>query len=92
MSEQSALQELANFVARSSLASDDMAARNRALTGMTGRMLPRKRSVSDLLAAVMVLSARTRRMGQDPVHIDLDVFAPGGHRALRIYLGKRSGR
>jgi hypothetical protein len=45
MSEQTALQELANFVARSSLASENMATRNRALAGMTKRLLPRKRSV-----------------------------------------------
>ncbi|WP_332692897.1 hypothetical protein [Devosia sp.] len=89
MSERTALTELANFVGRSSLASEDMAVRNRALAGITGRILPRKRSVGDLLGVVLALSARTRRMVQDPVSIDLDVFAPGGARAIRLSLDQR---
>ncbi len=89
MSERTALSELAHFVGRSALASEDMAVRNRALDGMTGRMLPRRRSVGDLLGVVLALSARTRRMVQEPVHIDLDVFAPGGRRAIRLTLGER---
>lgn len=88
MSERNALTELANFVARSSLASEDMAVRNRALTGITQRMLPRKRSVGDLLGVVLTLSSRTRRMVQAPVAIDLDVFAPGGARAILLTLGR----
>jgi hypothetical protein len=86
MSERSALNELAHFVGRSALASEDMAVRNRALAGMTSRMLPRRRSVGDLLGVVLALSARTRRMVQEPVNIDLDVFAPGGKRAVRLSL------
>ena len=35
------------------------------------------RGVGDLLGVVLALSARTRRMVQEPVRIDLDVFAPG---------------
>lgn len=88
MSERTALTELANFVGRSSLTSEDMAVRNRALAGITGRILPRKRSVGDLLGVVLALSSRTRRMVQDPVSIDLDVFAPGGARAIRLSLGQ----
>lgn len=88
MSERTALTELANFVGRSSLVSEDMAARNRALAGITGRILPRKRNVGDLLGVVLALSSRTRRMVQDPVRIDLDVFAPGGARAIRMSLGE----
>ena len=89
MSERTALTELANFVGRSSLLSEDMAARNRVLAGMTNRMLPRKRSVGDLLGVVLALSAHTRRMVQEPVSVDIDVFAPGGARALRLSLGRR---
>ncbi|KFC62891.1 hypothetical protein N8A98_18625 [Devosia neptuniae] len=89
MSERTALAELASFIGRSALTSDDMAARNRVLAGMTGRMLPRRRGVGDLLGVVLALSARTRRMVQEPVHIDIDVFAPGGKRALRMSFGKR---
>jgi hypothetical protein len=89
MSENTALIELANFVGRSSLASPDMAARNRALSGITQRLLPKKRSVGDLLGVVLALSARTRRMVQDPVTIDIDVFAPGGGRAVDLIFGNR---
>ena len=38
MSESTALNELANFVGRSSLASPDMATRNRVLAGITQRI------------------------------------------------------
>lgn len=89
MSERTALTELANFIGRSPLASEDMAARNRALAGVTARLLPKKRSVGDLLGVVLALSARTRRMVQEPVRIDIDVFAPGGARALRMSFGER---
>ena len=89
MSERTALTELANFVGRSSLLNEDMAARNRVLAGITGRMLPRKRSVGELLGVVLAVSARTRRMVQDPVSVDIDVFAPGGARAIRLDIGTR---
>lgn len=89
MSENTALSDLAKFVGRSPLASEDMAVRNRALAGITQRMLPRKRSVADLLGVVLALSSRTRRMVQEPVGIDLDVFAPGGARAVILFFGQR---
>ena len=89
MSENTALTELANFVGRSELASEDMVVRNRALAGITQRMLPKKRGVGDLLGVVLALSARTRRMVQEPVRIDLDVFAPGGSRAIDLMFGDR---
>ncbi|WIY54407.1 hypothetical protein O9Z70_07775 [Devosia sp. YIM 151766] len=89
MSDRSALVELASFIGRSPLASPDPAMRNRALAGMTERMLPRqRRSVGDLLAVVMTLSARTRRMAQEPAQVEIDVFAPGGKRAIRLSLGE----
>lgn len=90
MSEKTALVELAGFIGRSPLASPDMSVRNKALKGMTDRIMPRqRRSVSDLMAVVMTLSARTRRMVQAPVQVDIDVFAPGGKRALRMVFGDR---
>ena len=89
MSENTALTELANFVGRSELASEDMAVRNRALAGITQRMLPKKRGVGDLLGVVLALSARTRRMVLEPVRIDLDVFAPGGSRAVELLFGDK---
>ncbi len=89
MSERTALVELANFIGRSPLASSDPSVRNRALSGMTQRMLPRqRRSVGDLLAVVMTLSARTRRMAQEPAQVEIDVFAPGGKRAIVLTLGE----
>jgi len=89
MSERSALVELANFIGRSPLASPDMKVRNKALGGMTDRMLPRqKRSVGDLLGVVMALSARTRRMAHNPARVEIDVFSPDGLRALRMTLGE----
>ncbi len=88
MSERSALVELANFIGRSPLASPDSSVRNKALSGMTQRMLPRqRRSVGDLLAVVMTLSARTRRMAQEPAQVEIDVFAPGGKRAVVLKFG-----
>jgi hypothetical protein len=89
MSENTALTELASFVGRSSLSSEDMAVRNRALAGITGRILPKKRGVGDLLGVVLALSARTRRMVQEPVCIDIDVFSPGGARAVSLILSGR---
>jgi hypothetical protein len=44
--------------------------------------------VADLLGAVLALSARTRRMVMPKVEVDLDVFAPGGRRAVRIFFGR----
>jgi hypothetical protein len=89
MSERNSLIELANFIGRSPLASPDMSVRNKALSGMTERILPKqRRSVGDLMNVVLTLSARTRRMVQDPVKIDIDVFAPGGKRALLLKIGE----
>jgi hypothetical protein len=89
MSERNALIELANFIGRSPLSTPDMTARNKVLSGMTDRILPRqRRSVGDLMNVVLTLSARTRRMVQEPVKIDIDVFAPGGKRAVLMKLGE----
>lgn len=88
MSNTSSLTELANFVGQSKLASDNAAIRRRAVDGLAVHYHPRPklRGVADLLGIVMVLSARTRRAAMAPVAIDLDVFAPSGHRALRLML------
>ena len=90
MSERSALTELASYIGRSTLASENPSIRRRALDGMTARILPRpRRSVGEMLGAVLALSARTRRMVQPPASVDIDVFAPGGKRALRMSFGPR---
>ncbi|SFZ81928.1 hypothetical protein SAMN02983003_0783 [Devosia enhydra] len=88
MSELNGLSDLASFEGRSALTQKDTAARRRALKGLTARIEnggPR-RTVSELLAVVMTLSARTRRMAAEPVVIDLDVFAPNGRRAVHLRL------
>lgn len=89
MSDTSSLSELARFIGRSALASEDAVQRRRALNAMAGRMLPpqpQRRSVGELLGVVMALSARTRRMVLPRVAIELDVFAPGGKRAVSFTL------
>ncbi|MEX0859845.1 MAG: hypothetical protein WEB63_02140 [Cucumibacter sp.] len=50
----------------------------------TAGLRPARPRVAELLSLVMILSARTRRIGREPVDIDLDVFAPDGRRAVRM--------
>ena len=88
MSQNTALTELANFVGRSSLASTDPKVRRRTMDGISARILHQRRTVGDLLSALLALSARTRRVVQPRVGIDIDVFAPGGKRALDITFGR----
>lgn len=87
MSENTALTELANFVGRSPLASPDANVRRRSMDGISARILHQRRTVGELLGAVLALSARTRRVVQPRIGIDLDVFAPGGKRALDMTFG-----
>ncbi len=91
MSDTSSLSELARFVGRSALAAEDADARRLAVNAMVSGILPtyQRRSVGELLAAVMALSARTRRMLLPPAGVDLDVFSPGGGRAVRMTLPPR---
>jgi hypothetical protein len=86
MSDLSALDELAAFGGKSVLNSADPQRRRRALAGLSVQLgaRPQKRSVGELLAIVLTLSARTRRMALPAVEIDLDVFTPEGHRAVRL--------
>jgi hypothetical protein len=88
MSDTSSLSELARFVGRSALLSDNATASGRAVNDIVHHMVrrPPRQRVSDLLSVVLTLSARTRRMMLPRVDIDLDVFAPGGQRAVRIYM------
>jgi len=84
-----ALGDLAGFVARSPLASPDESTRNRALDALVTRLVPRtqKRTVGDLLATVMALSARTRRLVQPTARVEVEVFMPGGQRAVELSFG-----
>lgn len=88
MSDVSSLTELARFVGRSGVELESANARGLAVNDISWRASPKpgKQKVSDLLSIVLSLSARTRRMVLPKVEIDLDVFSPGGHRALRIKL------
>lgn len=86
------LTELANFVAKSALASPNVEERRAAINGMRENLMPRpaEQKVTDLLGIVLALSARTRRLMQPPVEIDLDVFSPDSNRAVRLRFGRQS--
>lgn len=89
MSEASSLSELAAFVGRSSLSTADEAERRNLATGIARRLLPNepRRKVAELLGAVLVASARARRVSLPRAHVEIDVFSPGGTRALRLRWG-----
>jgi len=89
MSDTSSLSELARFIGQSDLNAENSAVRQGTINAMAASLMPRRRSVSDLLGAVLALSARTRRMVLPRVDIDLDVFAPGGMRAVQVTLPQR---
>ena len=89
MSETSSLSELARFIGQSGVIASDAGANRRAVNDIIMHLSnrqPKKQRVSDLLAVVLTLSARTRRMIMPRVEVELDVFAPGGQRAVRIML------
>jgi hypothetical protein len=86
MSDTSTLSELARFIGRSDLNSENTTARREAVNALTRSFTPRpnRHRVGDLLGIVMALSARARRTVQPRVDIDLDVFSPAGGRAVRL--------
>lgn len=86
MSDMTSLNQLAQFVGQSSLADQSIPLRRAAINGMVQRMQPRpaRKKVGDMLSLVLALSARTRRLVQPRVHVDLDVFAPNGERAVSV--------
>ncbi|MDB5505754.1 MAG: hypothetical protein JWR75_392 [Devosia sp.] len=90
MSEISSLTELVNIVGDRVVGERELRER-RALagSGLSHPARTQRRSVGDLLSAVLALSARTRRMVQPRAYVELDVFAPGGGRAVRIKFGER---
>lgn len=90
MSDTSELTALARFVGQSPLASSDRRVAAQTLDGLARQILPSggRRKVTDLLAVVMALSARTRRVVMPSVEIELDVFGPDGTRAVRLQLGQ----
>jgi hypothetical protein len=89
MSDTSSLSELARFIGQSGVIASDAGANRRAVNDIIDHLSRRKAAkpkVSELLAVVLTLSARTRRMILPKVEVELDVFAPGGTRAVRIML------
>ena len=88
MSDTSSLSELANFIGRSKLNSENGLERRRAVNALASSFGARteRHGVGDLLAVVLALSSRTRRMVMPRVEVDIDVFAHGGERALRLIL------
>ncbi len=89
MSDTSSLSDLARFIGQSGVIASDARANRRAVNDIIDHLSnrkPQKQKVSDLLGVVLTLSARTRRMILPKVDVDLDVFGPGGHRAVRIML------
>jgi len=91
MSDTSSLSELARFVGQSRLTTADADEHRIAVNAIASRLGPRlpRRGVGELLSAVMALSARTRRMLLPHVGIELDVFSPGGARAVRVIMPGR---
>ena len=85
MSEVSSLTELARFIGKSGF---ELQGANAGGIVVNGPVVsrPGKPKVTDLLAVVMSLSARTRRMVLPKVEIELDVFGPEGRRAVRVRL------
>ena len=94
MSDTSSLTELARFVGQSQLVDarcGSRKARQRHRRAPAAGVRQRQR-VSDLLAVVLTLSARTRRMVLPQVEVELDVFAPGGQRAVRMHASRIEAR
>jgi hypothetical protein len=93
MSDTSSLSELARFVGagrpdkgRSMGGRLTASQRLAAASGEPAELRAERRGVSELLGVVLALSARTRRIVMPKVGIDLDVFSPGGRRAVRMIL------
>jgi hypothetical protein len=87
-----ALNELANFVGESAFSNADEYGRAAAVNEIVFGSAPRlqRKNVNELLAAVMALSARTRRMLMPSVAIELDVFSPKGRRAVSVQLPSKA--
>jgi len=92
MSNNDALEQLAAIAGKSSVAAAFEAARHRVVNetvpGLDTRSIQRR--ASDLIGVILALSARTRRVVQPRVAIDLDVFTPRGRRAVALQFGRRS--
>lgn len=88
MSTIDALGDLAQIVGKAPGEAAFEAQRRAVANGYAGalELRPLHRRATDLLGAVLALSARTRRIVQPRVVVDLDVFTPEGRRAVRVKL------
>jgi hypothetical protein len=88
MSDTSSLSDLARFVGGAQVEAGETDAPRRAVNAPNSGAQARRerRRVGELLAVVLALSARTRRLVLPKVAIDLDVFSPDGRRAVRLIL------
>ncbi len=89
MSNITALTDLARLVGHPATLHNRHAVNGAAVAGLVAGLMPRMEPgrTSDLLGTVLALSARTRRMVQPRVQIDLDVFTPEGRRAVQVIGG-----
>lgn len=89
MSKTRTLTDLASFVGRSAIPrkyrSNFWNAYN--VTPFSEQHHTETASASDLLAMVMTISARTRRIVAPRTLIELDVFSPNGNRAVQLIMG-----
>jgi len=86
------LKALASFKPKSELASQDAAIRKSALLRIAKNVAERSqgKTVAEMLNSVLAISTRTRRVLQDPVQVDLDVFNADGSRAVVLEFGEAS--
>lgn len=89
MSKTKTLSDLASFVGRSAIPRKNRSEFWNAYNTATFKEQHHTEaaSASDLLAMVMTISARTRRIVAPRTLIELDVFAPNGARAVQLIMG-----
>lgn len=86
------LTDLANFSGQAQSPRKNRSEFWNAFKGATTANMKRTKPtrVSDLLAAVMAISARTRRVLTPRTCVELDVFTPDGKRAVQLIMGNYS--
>ena len=90
MSENKALSELVNFIAKSPLASENDIERRSALNSLSDNLSPKPihKKVSKLFETIIVLSARSKRIMLPQVKTEIDVFTPNSKRAVKILMAR----
>ncbi len=90
MNKTTPLTDLANFVGRSQVSSEQQEHFWQAYGLAAERTMrrPVAAKVTDLLGMVTTLSARTRRIAAPVTITELDVFSPNGNRAVHLIMGE----